>query len=175
MDPATGIAYDDPAPNTFSFNSPYGACPHCNGLGEVQEITEEAVLPDRKLSISRGGIAPLGEYRDIWIFQQLQLILKKHKATLNTPIEKLPEELLKRLLHGISEDEADERQRPVHGGVRGHYSLPAPADGLGVGQHPGVDCSSTRRPRPAPSARATASKRKACTSRWTASTSASCR
>ncbi|GAB3875144.1 excinuclease ABC subunit UvrA [Hymenobacter segetis] len=107
MDPATGIAYDDPAPNTFSFNSPYGACPTCNGLGEVQEITEEAVLPDRKLSISRGGIAPLGEYRDIWIFQQLQLILKKNKATLNTPIEKLPEELLKRLLHGISEDEAD--------------------------------------------------------------------
>jgi len=107
MDPATGIAYDDPAPNTFSFNSPYGACPTCNGLGEVQEITEEAVLPDRKLSISRGGIAPLGEYRDIWIFQQLSLILKKNKATLNTAIDKLPEELLKRLLHGISEDEAD--------------------------------------------------------------------
>ena len=110
MDPATGIAYDDPAPNTFSFNSPYGACPTCNGLGEVQEITEDAVLPDRKLSIARGGIAPLGEYRDIWIFQQLQLILKKHKATLNTPLEKLPEELLQRLLHGISEDEADDRK-----------------------------------------------------------------
>ena len=110
MDPATGIAYDDPAPNTFSFNSPYGACPTCHGLGEVQEITEDAVLPDRKLSISRGGIAPLGEYRDIWIFQQLQLILKKHKATLNTPLEKLPEELLQRLLHGISEDEADDRK-----------------------------------------------------------------
>ena len=108
MDPTTGIAYDDPAPNTFSFNSPYGACPTCNGLGEVQEITEEAVLPDRKLSISRGGIAPLGEYRDIWIFQQLQVILKKQKATLNTPLEKLPEDLLKRLLHGISEDEADD-------------------------------------------------------------------
>ncbi|MBU6120338.1 excinuclease ABC subunit UvrA [Hymenobacter sp. PAMC29290] len=107
MDPATGIAYDDPAPNTFSFNSPYGACPTCNGLGEVQEITEEAVLPDRKLSISRGGIAPLGEYRDIWIFQQLQLILKKNKATLNTPIEKISEDLLHALLHGISEDEAD--------------------------------------------------------------------
>jgi len=108
MDPVTGIAYDDPAPNTFSFNSPYGACPTCNGLGEVQEITEEAVLPDRKLSISRGGIAPLGEYRDIWIFQQLQAILKKQKATLNTPLDKLPEDLLKRLLHGISEDEADD-------------------------------------------------------------------
>ncbi len=108
MDPTTGIAYDDPAPNTFSFNSPYGACPTCNGLGEVQEITEDTVLPDRKLSISRGGIAPLGEYRDIWIFQQLQAIVKKHKATLNTPIEKLPEDLLQRLLHGITEDEADD-------------------------------------------------------------------
>ncbi|GAA4347810.1 excinuclease ABC subunit UvrA [Hymenobacter saemangeumensis] len=108
MDPATGIAYDDPAPNTFSFNSPYGACPTCNGLGEVQEITEETVMPDRKLSIARGGIAPLGEYRDIWIFQQLSLILKKNKATLNTALEKLPEDLLKRLLYGISEDEVDD-------------------------------------------------------------------
>ncbi|SFQ76487.1 excinuclease ABC subunit UvrA [Hymenobacter arizonensis] len=108
MDPTTGIAYDDPAPNTFSFNSPYGACPTCNGLGEVQEITEDSVMPDRKLSIARGGIAPLGDYRDIWIFQQLSVILKKHKATLNTPIEKLSEDLLKRLLHGITEDEADD-------------------------------------------------------------------
>ena len=108
MDPETGIAYDDPAPNTFSFNSPYGACPHCAGLGEVQQITEETVIPDPKLSISRGGIAPLGEYRDIWIFQQLQAILKKHKAGLNTSIEKLPPALLHSLLHGISQDEADD-------------------------------------------------------------------
>ncbi|MBC6608412.1 excinuclease ABC subunit UvrA [Hymenobacter sp. BT188] len=105
MDPTTGIAYDDPAPNTFSFNSPYGACPTCNGLGEVQQITEDSVLPDKKLSISRGGIAPLGEYRDIWIFQQLQLILKKQKFSLSTPIEKLPEDLVERLLYGVPEDE----------------------------------------------------------------------
>ncbi|TYZ11354.1 excinuclease ABC subunit UvrA [Hymenobacter lutimineralis] len=105
MDPATGIAYDDPAPNTFSFNSPYGACPTCNGLGEVQEITEDSVMPDKRLSISRGGIAPLGEYRDIWIFQQLGLIVKKHKASLSTPIEKLPAELVERLLHGVPEEE----------------------------------------------------------------------
>ncbi|UYZ62063.1 excinuclease ABC subunit UvrA [Hymenobacter weizhouensis] len=105
MDPATGIAYDDPAPNTFSFNSPYGACPTCNGLGEVQEITEDSVMPDKKLSISRGGIAPLGEYRDIWIFQQLGVILKKHKASLSTPLEKLPPDLVERLLHGIPEEE----------------------------------------------------------------------
>ncbi|HEX8348737.1 MAG TPA: excinuclease ABC subunit UvrA, partial [Hymenobacter sp.] len=105
MDPTTGIAYDDPAPNTFSFNSPYGACPVCNGLGDVQEITEETVMPDKKLSISRGGIAPLGEYRDIWIFQQLQAILKRQKFSLSTPLEKLPAELIERLLHGIPEDE----------------------------------------------------------------------
>ena len=107
MDPATGIAYDDPAPNTFSFNSPYGACPTCNGLGQVQEITEETVLPDHKLSISRGGIAPLGEYRDIWIFQQLSLILKKNKASLSTPISKLPEDLVQRLLYGVPADDND--------------------------------------------------------------------
>ncbi|WP_242510028.1 excinuclease ABC subunit UvrA [Hymenobacter persicinus] len=105
MDPTTGIAYDDPAPNTFSFNSPYGACPTCNGLGEVQEITEDSVLPDKKLSVSRGGIAPLGEYRDIWIFQQLSLILKKQKFSLSTPLEKLPADLIERLLYGVPEDE----------------------------------------------------------------------
>ncbi|TGE26476.1 excinuclease ABC subunit UvrA [Hymenobacter metallicola] len=105
MDPTTGIAYDDPAPNTFSFNSPYGACPTCNGLGEVQEITEESVMPDKKLSISRGGIAPLGEYRDIWIFQQLSTILKRHKASLSTALDKLPADLLDKLLYGVEEEE----------------------------------------------------------------------
>ncbi len=111
MDPVTGIAYDDPAPNTFSFNSPYGACPVCNGLGEVQEITEESVMPDRKLSVSRGGIAPLGEYRDIWIFQQLSAILKRQKFSLSTPLEKLPDDLIERLLYGIPEDdEADPKK-----------------------------------------------------------------
>ncbi len=68
MDPESGLSYDEPAPNNFSFNSPYGACPTCNGLGVVEEISKESVIPDPSLSISRGGIAPLGEYRDIWIF-----------------------------------------------------------------------------------------------------------
>ena len=111
MDPATGIAYDDPAPNTFSFNSPYGACPVCNGLGEIQQITEESVIPDPKLSISRGGIAPLGEYRDIWVFQQMNLILKKQKASLTTPIEKLPRELVERLLNGVPEPEDEDDKK----------------------------------------------------------------
>ena len=103
MDPATGIAYDDPAPNSFSFNSPYGACPTCNGLGEIQEITEESVIPDKTLSIRRGGIAALGEYRDIWIFKQIEALFKHFKASVATPIQNLPEDLLKVLLYGLDE------------------------------------------------------------------------
>nr|WP_181885163.1 excinuclease ABC subunit UvrA [Pontibacter diazotrophicus] len=104
MDPATGIAYDDPAPNSFSFNSPYGACPVCNGLGEIQEITEETVIPDKSLSIRRGGIAPLGEYRDIWIFKQIEALFKHFKASVATPIKDLPEDLLHILMYGLEED-----------------------------------------------------------------------
>ncbi|MGV3586147.1 MAG: excinuclease ABC subunit UvrA [Adhaeribacter sp.] len=104
MDPETGIAYDDPAPNTFSFNSPYGACPTCNGLGEIQEITEESIIPDKTLSISRGGIAPLGEFRDIWIFNQIQALLRIHKLNISTPIQDLPEAVLNQLLHGVKEE-----------------------------------------------------------------------
>ncbi|MEL6536067.1 MAG: excinuclease ABC subunit UvrA [Bacteroidota bacterium] len=102
MDPTTGLSYDEPAPNSFSFNSPYGACPTCNGLGSIQEITRETVIPDPSLSISRGGIAPLGEYRDIWIFKKIEAILKRHKANLTTPIEKLPEDVIETLLYGDS-------------------------------------------------------------------------
>ena len=100
MDPKTGLSYDEPAPNNFSFNSPYGACPKCNGLGEIEEITEESVIPDKKLSISRGGILPLGEYRDIWIFKKIEAILKRYKLTLTTPIKDIPKEALKVLLYG---------------------------------------------------------------------------
>ncbi len=100
MDPETGLAYDEPAPNTFSFNSPYGACPKCNGLGQIEEITRETVIPDPTLTISRGGIAPLGEYRDIWIFKKVEAILKRNKANLSTPINKIPEEVIDLLLFG---------------------------------------------------------------------------
>ena len=100
MDPTTGLSYDESAPNTFSFNSPYGACPVCRGLGKIEEITEDTVITDRELSISRGGIAPLGEYRDIWIFKKLEAILKRYKANLSTPIKDLPEEVLDIILHG---------------------------------------------------------------------------
>ncbi|MEJ2005030.1 MAG: excinuclease ABC subunit UvrA, partial [Cyclobacteriaceae bacterium] len=100
MDPETGISYDEPAPNTFSFNSPYGACPRCNGLGVIEELTEESVIPDRSMTISQGGILPLGEYRDIWIFKKIQAILKRHKSNLSTPIEKIPKEVMQILLYG---------------------------------------------------------------------------
>jgi excinuclease ABC subunit A len=100
MDPKTGLSYDEPAPNNFSFNSPYGACPTCNGLGQIEEITEESVIPDKKLSISRGGILPLGEYRDIWIFKKVEAILKRYKLTLTTPIQVIPKDALKILLYG---------------------------------------------------------------------------
>lgn len=100
MDPETGLAYDEPAPNTFSFNSPYGMCPSCHGLGAIEEFALDAIIPDDKLSISRGGIAPLGEYRDIWIFKKLEAVLKKHKVKLSTPIKEIPEDVMKIIMHG---------------------------------------------------------------------------
>lgn len=103
MDPKTGLSYDEPAPNSFSFNSPYGACPVCNGLGQISEITEESVIPDKSLSISRGGILPLGEYRDIWIFKKISAILKRYKLTLSTPIKNIPKDVIQILLYGDDE------------------------------------------------------------------------
>lgn len=100
MCPTSGIAYNEPAPNLFSFNSPYGACETCNGLGYIEEITKESIIPDDSLSISQGGIAPLGEYRDIWIFKQLEALLKQHKLNLSTPIKKIPEEVIQEILYG---------------------------------------------------------------------------
>lgn len=100
MDPKTGLSYDEPAPNTFSFNSPYGACPTCNGLGIIEEITEDSIIPDKSLSIIRGAIAPIGEYRDLWIFKQLESLLKPYKIGLSTPIEKFPKEAIQLMLYG---------------------------------------------------------------------------
>ncbi|CCG98509.1 excinuclease ABC, A subunit [Fibrella aestuarina BUZ 2] len=104
MDPESGISYDEPSPNSFSFNSPYGWCPTCQGLGVVEEITEESVIPDKSLSVSRGAIAPLGEYRELWFFKEVEVILKKHKLSLTTPVSKYPPELLHVLLHGSEEE-----------------------------------------------------------------------
>jgi excinuclease ABC subunit A len=103
MDPESGLSYDEPAPNTFSFNSPYGACSSCNGLGTVDEITRETIIPNEKLTISRGGIAPLGEYRDIWIFKKIEAILKRNGANITTPIKDIDEKVINILLHGDTE------------------------------------------------------------------------
>jgi excinuclease ABC subunit A len=103
MDPESGISYEDPNPNSFSFNSPYGACPSCSGMGIIEEISEEAIIPDKTISITRGGIAPLGEYRDLWIFKQIEIILKSFKTSISVPIDKIPEEALKVILYGSEE------------------------------------------------------------------------
>ncbi|MBS1557870.1 MAG: excinuclease ABC subunit UvrA [Bacteroidetes bacterium] len=100
MDPKSGLSYDEPAPNNFSFNSPYGACPVCTGLGITEEITEDSIMPDMNLSISRGGIRPLGEYRDIWIFKKVEAILKRYKLTLSTPLKEIPKDVLQILMRG---------------------------------------------------------------------------
>lgn len=96
----TGISYEEPSPNSFSFNSPYGACPVCKGLGNVYTIDMNSVLPDKTKSVKDGGIVPLGEERDASVFQQVVLFAKKHKVNLNKPIEELPKTQLDLLLFG---------------------------------------------------------------------------
>ncbi|RZK83060.1 MAG: excinuclease ABC subunit UvrA [Pedobacter sp.] len=103
MCPTTGISYDEPQPNSFSFNSPYGACENCDGLGYILVIDRESVIPNPKLSILNGGLAPLGEYRDIWMFQVLKALAKKYSFSLSTPIEKLGEENINIILNGAPE------------------------------------------------------------------------
>lgn len=103
MCPVTGLSYNEPAPHTFSFNSPQGACPHCNGLGEISRIDERKLIPDRELSIRKGGIEPLGKYRNIWIFWQIEAIADKNGFTLDTPIKDIPEDALQKVLYGSDE------------------------------------------------------------------------
>ncbi|GIQ60666.1 UvrABC system protein A [Flavobacterium collinsii] len=100
MCPSTGISYQNPEPNLFSFNSPKGACPHCNGLGTVHEINIKKIIPNPKLSIKAGGFAPLGEYKSSWIFKQLEVIGEKYGFKITDPIEKIPEEAMTVILHG---------------------------------------------------------------------------
>jgi excinuclease ABC subunit A len=103
MCPTTGISYDEPQPNSFSFNSPYGACENCDGLGYIFVIDKDSVIPNPKLSIINGGLAPLGEYRDVWMFQVLKALAKKYNFSLSTPIEKLGEENINIILNGTHE------------------------------------------------------------------------
>lgn len=104
MDAESGISYDEPAPHTFSFNSPQGACPVCKGLGEVSEYDLDKLIPDKKLSIKKGAIAPLGKYKSSLIFWQLEALAKKHKCTIDTPVNKMPDELIDKILYGTNEN-----------------------------------------------------------------------
>ena len=104
MCPTSGMAYDEPEPNSFSFNSPYGACPHCNGLGTISEIDIDKIFPNKLLSIKKGGIAPVGEYKSSWIFNQLEAIGQKYTFTLDTPIKELSPEAIQTILYGSSEN-----------------------------------------------------------------------
>jgi excinuclease ABC subunit A len=99
----TGISYEEPSPNTFSFNSPYGACPKCKGLGSIYQVNMAEVMPDTNKSINDGGIAPLGGERDAWAFQMATVLAKKNKIPLNVPIKDIPQKQLNILLYGNEE------------------------------------------------------------------------
>ena len=103
MCPTSGISYDEPAPNTFSFNSPYGACSRCNGLGTIPEADLSSIIPDNKKSIRKGGILPLGEYKNNWIFGELEYIGRRFGFNLNTPIHDIPHEALNIILYGTDD------------------------------------------------------------------------
>jgi excinuclease ABC subunit A len=103
MCPVSGLSYEEPSPNTFSFNSPYGMCPHCKGLGEVQEADMARIIPDDTKSINEVGIAPLGEVRDNMTFKQLRAIAKKYKFSFSTPVREIPKEALDMILFGGDE------------------------------------------------------------------------
>jgi excinuclease ABC subunit A len=103
MCPTSGISYSEPEPNLFSFNSPYGACKKCNGIGEVSEIDLNKIIPDDSLSIKQGGIAPLGEGKNSWIFKQIQALGEKYDFKLTTPLKDISEDALQVILYGTDE------------------------------------------------------------------------
>ncbi|AFM06031.1 excinuclease ABC, A subunit [Bernardetia litoralis DSM 6794] len=103
MCPTTGIAYDEPAPNIFSFNSPYGMCQTCNGLGKIEQLTEESIIPDDTISISRGAIAPLGEYRDTYFFKKLAAFMKSQKVNITTVWKEIDKKIQQKILYGSKE------------------------------------------------------------------------
>lgn len=103
MCPTSGISYPNPEPNNFSFNSPKGACPCCNGLGTVNEINLQKIIPNPKISIKNGGFAPLGDYKSSWIFKQLEIIAQKYEFKITDAIEDIPQEAMDMILYGGNE------------------------------------------------------------------------
>ncbi len=124
MCPDSGISYEEPSPNTFSFNSPYGMCPNCKGLGEMHEVDMARVIPDNTKNINEAGIVPLGEVRENMLFKQLRALAKKHNFSFSTPIKDLPEVVLNAILYGGDEIKVD----MTWGGEEWSYNLPF--DGL---------------------------------------------
>ena len=120
MCPTSGISYSEPEPNSFSFNSPYGACPNCNGLGTVSEIDLNKIIPDRSKSIKKGGIVPIGEYKNSWIFKQIEAIGVKYGFDINTPISEISENAIHVILNGSDEIF---RVKNEYLGVSSSYSL----------------------------------------------------
>ncbi len=113
MCPTSGISYPEPEPNLFSFNSPYGSCKTCNGLGEISEVDRDKIIPDTKKSIKKGGIVPLGEYKRKWIFDKLEQYLKQEALSLTTPIEKIPDDILQVILYGNEGEERSLRSKEI--------------------------------------------------------------
>ena len=120
MCPSTGISYDEPEPNTFSFNSPYGACPVCNGLGVVSEVDLDKVMPEKEQTIKKGGIKPLGEFKNNWVFKQIEAIGLKYGFDLNVKVKDIPDEALKMILHGSNETIEVKKE---YLGITSSYSL----------------------------------------------------
>ncbi len=120
MCPTSGLSYEEPEPNSFSFNSPYGACPKCNGLGTISEIDISKIIPDPSKSIKKGGIVPIGEYKNSWIFKQIEAIGEKYGFELTTPISEIPENAINVILNGSDEVF---RVKNEYLGVSSSYSL----------------------------------------------------
>ncbi len=125
MCPESGISYEAPSPNAFSFNSPYGACPRCNGLGFVTEVDLAKVIPDDSLSINKQGIVPFGEVRENMLFKQIRALADKYKFTFSTPINKFPKEVLDTILYG-----GDENIRVKHHHSKDEYGYNIGHEGL---------------------------------------------
>jgi len=113
MCPTSGISYPEPEPSLFSFNSPYGACPTCSGLGEVSEADITKIIPNPKLSIKKGGLAPLGDYKRTWIFDKLDTFLSQEGYSISTPLEDIPDEVMNVLLYGNEDIERSNKSTTI--------------------------------------------------------------
>ena len=116
--PTSGISYNEPAPHSFSFNSPQGACPHCNGLGTINDVDIRKIIPDDTKSIRKGALVPVGVYRNALIFWQLEAIATKYNFTLDTPVKDIPEKALHCILFG-----SEEPLKLAEYSIGGHFKL----------------------------------------------------